>query len=155
MKIIYYLSQYMGYVATGILGLMMLLTVVDVALRYFLNAPITGTAEISKLMMIIIVFPALAWCALKRKHIRVTLIVSRFSPRVQTIFSTIFLLAALGTYGIITWQSFLESMVVNRQTSFLQLPFTPFYWVMSVGFALFCLAILVLVIEDIAEAVKR
>ena len=155
MKIIYRLSQYMGYLATCILALMMLLTVVDVALRYFLNAPITGTAEISKLMMIIIVFPALAWCALKRKHIRVTLIASRFPPRVQAILSSITLLAALGTYGVITWQCFVESAVVNRQTSFLQLPFTPFYWVMSAGFALFCLAIVVLVIEDIGKAVKR
>jgi TRAP-type C4-dicarboxylate transport system permease small subunit len=154
-KIIYSLNQWLGYLAVIVLGLMMLLTVVDVSLRYFLNAPITGTTEISRLMMIIIVFPALGWCALARKHIRVELIVSRLPPRVQAIVSSITLLAALGTYIIITWQSFLESVVVNRQTSLLQLPFTPFYWVMSVAFAIFCLAIVVLVIEDLTGALKR
>ena len=155
MKIVYSLSRFAGYIATGVLGLMMLLTVADVLLRYFLSAPITGSTEITEFMMVIVVFPALAWCALTGKHVRVDLLVSYLPPRVQAIFSIITLLAALGTYIIITWQSFLESAVVNRQTSFLQLPFTPFYWVMSGGLALFCLAIVVLVIEDVAEALKR
>jgi len=154
-KIIYALNRYIGYVATSFLILMMLLTVVDVAGRYFFNSPITGTTEISKLMMIIVVFPALGWCALARKHVRVELIVSHFSPRVQAIINSIILLIALGIYVIITWRSFLEAEVVNRQTSLLQLSFTPFYWVMSVGFALFCLAIAVMVIENIAEAIKK
>lgn len=155
MKIINLVSRLVGYGATGFMVFLMLLTVADVCGRYFLNAPITGATEISRLVMVLLVFPALGWCALARKHIRVTLLISRFPPRVQAIVSSITLLAALGTYVIITWQSLLESAVVNRQSSLLQLPFTPFYWVMSVGLAIFCLAIVVLVIEDVAEAVKR
>jgi TRAP-type C4-dicarboxylate transport system permease small subunit len=134
---------------------LMMLTVVDVFLRYFFNAPITGATEISRLMMIIIVFPALGWAAIDRAHIRVDLIVSRIPPRLQAIFSSITFFIALVTYVIITWQSFLEAAVVNRQTSLLHISFTPFYWVMSVGFAIFCLAIAALVIEDIAKVVKK
>lgn len=155
MKVIYSLNRWLGYLASVMMGLMMLLTVADVSGRYFLNSPITGTTEISRLMMVIIVFPALGWAALSRVHVKVDLVLSRFPPRVQAIISIITLLIALGTYGAITWRSFLESTVVNRQTSLLQLPFTPFYWVMSVGFAVFCLAIIVLIIENITEALKR
>ena len=155
MKIIRVVSRVLGYVATGFMVVLMLLTVVDVFLRYFFNAPLTGATEVARLLMIIIVFPALGWAAIDRAHIRVDLVVSRIPPRLQAIFSSITFLIALITYVIITWQSFLEAAVVNRQTSLLHLSFTPFYWVMSVGFAIFCLAIAALVVEDIAKVVKK
>jgi TRAP-type C4-dicarboxylate transport system permease small subunit len=155
MNIIRVVSRVLGYVATGFMIVLMMLTVVDVFLRYFFNAPITGTTEISRLLMIIIVFPALGWAAIDRAHIRVDLIVSRIPARLQAIFGSITFLFALVTYVIITWRSFLEAVVVNRQTSLLHLSFTPFYWVMSVGFAIFCLAIFALVVEDIAKVVKK
>ena len=145
----------MGYVASGFLIILMLLTVVDVFLRYFFNSPLTGTTEISQLMMIIIVFPALGWAAIDRAHIRVDLLVNQLPNRPKALFSSITLLIALGIYIIIAWRSFLESAVVNRQTSLINLPFAPFYWLMSVSLAVFCLAILALIIEDIGKAVKR
>lgn len=154
-KIIRVVSRLLGYVATGFMALLMLLTVTDVFLRYFFNSPIMGATEISRLMMVIIVFPALGWAAIDRAHVRVDLVVSRIPPRVQAIVSSITFLFALVTYSIITWQSFLEAAVVNRQTSLLHLSFTPFYWVMSGGFTVFCLAIAALVVEDITKAVKR
>jgi TRAP-type C4-dicarboxylate transport system permease small subunit len=154
-KIIYSLSRWLGYLAVTVLGLMMLLTVADVSGRYFFNSPISGATEISRLMMVLIVFPALGWAALGKTHVRVDLLVTRFPPRAQAIINIITLLIALGTYFVITWQSFLESAVVHRQTSLLQISFTPFYWVMSVGFAVFCLAIAVLIIENIIKAVEK
>jgi TRAP-type C4-dicarboxylate transport system permease small subunit len=155
MNIIRVVSRVLGYVATGFMVVLMLLTVVDVFLRYFFNAPITGATEVSRLLMIIIVFPALGWAAIDRAHIRVDLVVSRIPARVQALFGSITFFFALVTYVIITWQSFLEAAVVNRQTSLLHLSFTPFYWIMSVGFAIFCLAIAALVVEDIAKVVKK
>jgi len=155
MNIIRVVSRVLGYVATGFMVVLMLLTVVDVFLRYFFNAPITGATEIARLMMIIIVFPALGWAAIDRAHIRVDLVVSRLPQKLQALFGSITFFIALVTYVIITWKSFLEATVVNRQTSLLHISFTPFYWVMSVGFAIFCLAIAALVVEDIAKVVKR
>lgn len=155
MKIVRTINRIMGYVASGFLILLMLITVVDVFLRYFFNSPLTGTTEISQLMMIIIVFPALGWAAIDRAHIRVDLLVNQLPSRLKALFSSITLLIALGVYIIIAWRSFLESTVVNRQTSLINLPFAPFYWLMSVSLAVFCLAILALIIEDIGKAVKR
>ena len=155
MKIIYTLSRLTGYMATGFLGLLMVLTVANVILRDLFNVPIRGTPELSEFMMIIVIFLALAWCAVTRKHVRVDILVSRFPSRVQIILDSITLLITLGIFFIITWQSVLESMVVYDTTSILRLPHTPFYWIMTVGLALFCLSIVVLVIENIAEARKR
>lgn len=153
-KIVYDLSRLMGYLATGILGLLMLLVVADV-IGYQFGAPIKGTPEISEFMIVIVVFLSLAWCAVTRKHVKVDLIVSRFPSRVQAILDSITLLAALVIFGIMTWRSFLESTEVYDITSILRVPHTPFYWIMTFGLALFCLSIVVLVIENIIEARKR
>lgn len=155
MKVLDPLSRWMGYVAAVIIGLLMLLVVADVCGRYFFNSPIMGASELASFMMIIVVFPALAWAALTWKHVKVDIIVGRFSPKVQAIFDSITLLAALGIFVVMTWRSVLESMAVNNVTSLLRLPHAPFYWTMVGGLAVFCLSIMVLVIKKVAEAGKR
>lgn len=154
MKTVYFLSRIAGYLATGVLGLLMLLTVANVILRDFFDKPIMGTPELSEFMMVLVVFLALAWCAITRKHVRVELLTGRFPTRVQAILSVVTLFLALGIFVIITWQSALESMVVYDTTSLLRIPTAPFYWIMTVGLGLFCLSILVLIIENIIEAKK-
>ena len=155
MKLIRFLSKMFAYVATGVLGLMMLLTVVDVFLRYFFNSPITGTTEVTEFMMVIVVFPALAWCAVTRRHVQVDLLVSHLPLKAQKIIDSITLLLTLGVFVIITWQSFLESMDVQTTTSLLNLPHAPFYWILTAGFALFCLSIVSLLIENFVKEVKK
>jgi TRAP-type C4-dicarboxylate transport system permease small subunit len=145
----------LGYIAAVILGFMMMLTVVDVFLRYIFNAPITGAIEISELMMVVLVFPALGWIAIERSHIRVDLVVTLLSRRVGLIVEIITLLLTVGTYGYITWQSILESREVDMTTSLLSVPEAPFHWVMTGGFLILCLAIVSLVVEDVVSLVKE
>jgi TRAP-type C4-dicarboxylate transport system permease small subunit len=145
----------MGYVSAVVIGLLMMVVVADVCGRYFFNSPIMGASELACFLMIIIVFPALAWAALTEKHVKVDILVSRFPPRVQAIFSSVTLLIVLGIFVIITWRSVLESMAVHNVTSLLRLPHAPFYWIMTVGLAVFCLSIVALVIKRVAEAGKR
>jgi TRAP-type C4-dicarboxylate transport system permease small subunit len=154
-KIIRSLSRLLGYVAMGMLGLMMLLTVVDVSLRYIFNAPITGATEISEFMMVIVVFPAFAWVAVERSHIRVDLLVSTWSRRVQLIVEIFVLLLSLGVYCIIAWRAFIESMNVVTTSSLLSVPHAPFYWIMTVGLIMLCLAMVSLVIEDVVSLGKE
>ena len=149
------LSRWMGYVSSATIIILMLLVVADVCGRYFFNNPITGASELACFLVIIIVFPAMAWAALEGKHIKVDLVMDRFPPRVQTIVNIITMILALGIYLVITWRSFLESMVVYDKTSLLRLPHSPFYWIMTVGFTVFCISMIALVIKYIAEAKKR
>ena len=155
MKIIRSLSQLLGYVATVVLGFMMLLTVVDVTLRYLFNAPITGATELSEFMMVIVVFPAFAWVAVERSHIRVDLLISIWPRRVQLIVEIFVLLLSLGIYCIIAWRAFVESMTVETTSSLPSVPHFPFYWIMTVGVIMLCLAIISLVIENVATVMKK
>ena len=155
MKVIDTLSRWMGYVSSVLVVVLMLDVVADVCGRYFFNAPLLGASEMATLMMVIIIFSALAWAALADKHIKVDIVMQRFSPRVRAIVNSITLLLTLGIYGVITWRSVLESMGVHDVSSYLRVSHTPFYWIMTVGFAVFCISIVVLVIKNIAEARKR
>lgn len=155
MKVIDTLSRWMGYVSSVLVVVLMLDVVADVCGRYFFDAPITGASELATLMMSIIIFSALAWATLAGKQIKVDLLMDRFPPRVQAIVNSITLLLALGLYGIITWRSVLEAQEVHDVSSYLRVSHTPFYWIMTVGFAVFCISIIVLVIKNIAQAVKR
>lgn len=160
MRILDSLSRWMAYVSAVIMLLLMLLIVADVCGEYLGKwvdwaRPITGATEIASFMLIIIVFPALAWAAITDKHVKVDLLMVRFPPRVQAIADSITMLLALGTYVTITWRSVLEAMVVYDTTSRLQLPHTPFYWVMVAGWFVFCLSIVTIVISNITKAVKR
>jgi TRAP-type C4-dicarboxylate transport system permease small subunit len=154
-KIVSFVSRLLGYIAAVTLGFMMMLTVVDVFLRYIFDAPITGAIEISELMMVVLVFPALGWIAIERSHIRVDLVVTLLSRRVGLIVEIITLLLTLGTYGYITWQSMLESREVDMTTSLLSVPEAPFHWVMTGGFLILCLAIVSLMVEDVVSLVKE
>jgi TRAP-type C4-dicarboxylate transport system permease small subunit len=155
MKIIYTLSRFLGYMAMFLLTLMMLLSGRYLSDWISWASPITGATEISKFMLVMVFFPALAWCALERKHVRVDLIVSRFPPRVQGIINLITLLATLVIYVIMAWRGFLEAADVKKYTSLLQLPFAPFYWIFAIGVSIFCLSIVVLIIENLTEAAKK
>jgi TRAP-type transport system small permease protein len=155
MNIIRSISRWTGYIACGVTFLMMILTVCDVSGRYFFNSPITGTAEITRMLMVVIIFPALGWAATNHMHVKVTILVDRFTPKLKLVLSIIGVILSFCIYLVITWQCFIEASQVNRQTSLVNIPFAPFYWVMAGGLTIFCLSMIVVLIEEITEVIKK
>jgi TRAP-type C4-dicarboxylate transport system permease small subunit len=157
MKIINSLSRMMNVAASGVLAAMMFLTVSDVFLRYFLRRPILGATELTENMMVCLAFLGLAWCALQEGHLKVDLVITNFSPRVQAIVDSITSCAGLILVGLIAWRSFLEGMVVQQLhivSSLLKLPAFPFYYVLALGCAMLCLVMVIHLIQNIHNAVK-
>jgi TRAP-type transport system small permease protein len=155
MNIMRAISRWSGYVACAVTFLMMMLTVCDVSGRYFFNSPITGTTEITMMMMIMVVFPALGWAATTHMHVKVTILVDRINPRIKMFLSIIGVILSFCIYALITWRCFIEASQVSKQTSLVHIPFAPFYWVMAIGLAIFCLGMLVVMIEEIREVNKK
>ena len=157
MKVINSVSRALGYVAIGVALLMMLLTVSDVFMRYIFANPITGTTEITEYMMVCLIV-AMAWAAMEGRHVTVELVMKLLPKRFQTAADSINLLVCLGIYVIIVWQSFLAAKYAfdyHLNSAMLDIPDFPFYGVLTLGFAVLCLAIVPLLIKKIAEAVKR
>ena len=157
MKVINSVSRVAGYVATVVLIALMLLTVSDVFLRYAFASPITGTTELTGMMMVCLLL-ALAWCAVEGRHIKVGIVMDRFPPRVQATVDSVTLLAGLGVYIILVWQGFVASLYswdFDVKSSMLDVPQFPFIMLLALSFAMLCIAMVTLLIQRIAELVKR
>ena len=151
-------SEVFGVVAVVVLVCMMMLTVCDVCLRYFFNRPIMASAEITEYMMVIVGFLGLAWCAVKGMHIKVHLIVGRFSEKAQGIVDTINHIIIIGLCVLIASKSFTESMgarEMGRASEITDIVHYPFYLLIVLGYILLFFVMISLLVRAINKAAKR
>ena len=157
MRIINSTSRVMGYVATGLLLPMMVLTVVDVFLRFAFNSPIIGTAELTSLLMLCLPL-AVAWAAVQGRHVTINLVMSRFPPRVQAIVGSITFLIGIGTVVFMVWKGFMMTLFEIKHRYYasllLPVPVFPFHWALLLGLAMLFLVLVTLLIKEVKEAVK-
>lgn len=155
---IYPIIRYVDRVTWVVLFIMMIMTITDVFLRKFSNLSILGTVELTELLMIIVVFCSLAECQVHDGHIKVDLVIKRFSPRVQSLFdvftqSICFLLFSLMTWAI--WRHACSMKEWGEVTVDLALPVYPFIYVAVAGCALLALVLLVkalMALSDVFES---
>ena len=98
-----------GSVGASIIAVMMVLTAVDVVLRYFFDRPVAGSFELTEYMMVIAISLTLAYCAIMKGHVRVEVIVSLLPQRVQAVIRSIVTILVLGIFSLITWQSAVQA----------------------------------------------
>lgn len=145
-------------VAVVVLACMMMFTVTDVCLRYFFNNPIMGSNQTTEFMMVVVSFLGLAWCALKGMHIKVNLIVGRFSGKTQSIFDTINHIIVIGVCALIASQLWRETLVVRaagRASDLTDIPYYPFYFIAGFGYFLLFFIVISLLVQSITKALKR
>jgi TRAP-type C4-dicarboxylate transport system permease small subunit len=157
-RVVFPLNEVMHKVGLGVLLLMMFLTVGDVVGRYFFNMPISGTFELTDFMLALVVFFAIGYTQVRRGHISIDVVVSRFSPRVQAIIDSITYLSSLGLFSLVTWQSAVHAHRLfegHNVSGVLALPIYPFVIAVAVGSLLFCLVMLVDLLSSLAKTVKH
>jgi C4-dicarboxylate transporter DctQ subunit len=72
-----------GYLSGWLVPIMMMLVVVDVFMRYVMHRPLMVSDELSAYMLVALAFLGFAYTWREGGHVRVEVLVSRFSPRVQ------------------------------------------------------------------------
>ena len=152
------LSEKIGLVAVVFLVFMMMLTVTDVFLRYVFNRPIAATMDYTEYMMLVVVLFALSWCALQGSHVKVDLIVSRFSFKAQGIFNVLNYLLVIAVSALLSVQAFRGSFLVRRvgdASEVTGIPDYPFYFIVTAGFILMCLVAITLLIHSIYKMVRE
>jgi TRAP-type C4-dicarboxylate transport system permease small subunit len=157
MKIIGQIIDYLTKIAMVAMLAIMLLTAVDVFMRYVFSNPITGTTELTEYGMIVI-FCAIGAVTLFRRHIAVDLVIDLFSPRTQRITDFITLFISLVICTVLTWRGFVEAVItqrINITSSLLEIPEAIFRYVLAIAFGFICIVVLCQLIEHTAKAVKK
>lgn len=135
-KVMTFVTGVLTVIAATALILMMFLTAADVAGRYFFNSPISGAMELVEYLMAIIVPFCVAYCALKKSHVAVDLIVDHFPKSLQKFFHFFVTIPAIGFILLISWQNYLsvfETYESKMTSAVLLIPAYPFVIPIVIG----------------------
>jgi TRAP-type C4-dicarboxylate transport system permease small subunit len=138
--------------------LLMFLGTADVIGRTIFNKPITGTFEISEIMMGAIVLLGWAYTQKQGEHVSVDLVYDKFPAKIKTIVSIIVTLVVLALFVIImikSWTIAYESVQVGRQFVILHFPSGPFYFLVPVGTFFMCLELIIQLSGLVSELRKK
>ncbi len=146
------------YAGMAIVVGMMLLTVANSVGRYALKFTVTGIIELSSFMLVMIIFLTIPAVQARNGHVVVGLVVDRLSARAQAIIDAVTYTIGLSLSILATWQAVEEGYRMSKTGEVsltLSIPFSPFYYVLAFGFAMFSLATVILIIHFIYRAVKK
>lgn len=140
------LCHVLNIVAGAALTFMMLITVVDVVLRYF-RMPIVGTYELVALSGGLVVGFALPFTSLTKGHVLVDFLIVRFSPKYRMAIQVVTRLFGILLFSLVGWNmmGMAMDMIRNGEVSLtLELPYYP----VAFGIGLACwVQCLVLVVQ--------
>lgn len=130
-----------GLMIVSLMGI----TVIDVTLRYFFGSPIFGARDVSKLIMLTIVALSVAYSARTGGQVSIELFTGMMGPHI-TRFTEVFVrLIAIVMLIILTWRLWISGLNASRfgETSLaLEIPFKPFYFILSIGMLLYAVVLI-------------
>lgn len=137
------------------LSLILVLTFVDVFMRYVFASPVSGSSEIIQMAMAITIFAGLPLITRERGHITVSLIDGFFGSAALRAKQTVCDLVSLFALALLAWRLWEQAgryVKTRTETLVLALPMAPLTYVM---FAFTVLTVALLVAVTYRDAVGR
>ena len=132
---------------------MVALTVLDVAGRYFFNAPLAGGYEISEILMGLTVFAALPLASRAESHLAIGLLTDRLTGNARRLHRIVILAISTAGLGFIGWRMTVQAGIMYgsmASTGSLRLPLWPVASAMAALGWLSCLVTAVLLARALA-----
>jgi TRAP-type C4-dicarboxylate transport system permease small subunit len=136
---------------------LMLLSAADVIGRFFFDKPITGTYEISTIMMGAVVLLGWAYTQRSGGHVTVDMFYDKFPQKMKWITTLIVLVLSLALFITITWKSWIVAMnytADGRTFKVLDAPSGPTYFLVPVGGFFICLEMILSLIQHFRKGLK-
>ncbi len=146
-----------SFVSLMTIVVMMMLTTADVILRYLFDRPILGSMEMTELLMVSVAGLSLAWCTLKSGHIRVDIITNMFSKKTNKTIDVInYILTGIICAFIVPAliNRYIEGEKLDIRTYVLRIPEGPFVLLLTFGYFLTFLVLIVKTVKSIVEEKK-
>jgi len=153
-KRIEYLVKFALSVGMGWIIVMMLLTTIDVAGRYFFSSPIPGAIEMSEFMLAIFGILGMAYTHKSGSNVKVTMLANSLPPRLAKFIEIITMLLSFQIIVMLAWYGIvfgIEEFHSGTTTDTLGIPVYPLYFLLSAGAGLLSLELLINIIESIGE----
>lgn len=138
-------TRFLAGVAGAALLWLMLLTVVAVVMRYVFNAPILGAQDLSELSLAVVVFLGMPYCGWTGGHVAVDLISSLAGESRLRYTDTLVRLLGAVLVAFVAWQAMrqgLDALEYGDATNLVEILHHPFLFLMSFGWALFAVVLL-------------
>ena len=135
---------------------MMVLIVANVFFR-LAGSNITGSFEVSELLIVVAVAFALSYAALEKSHVEVDIVVTKFSQRWQDILMAFTSFLAMCTWAVVAWAStiILSERWLTEVGEMTGVPFLPFRLVLMLGLILITLVYLLDMVMALRKAVAK
>lgn len=134
------------------------LTFVDVCTSYFLNSPITGSAELVMFAMAILIFSAFPLVTAREQHISVSLLHGRFTGFWLWLQRFVTLAVSLVACASMSWQLMHDGrqLISDQQVTVIRsLPLGPLSYFMSAMSGASALALLVVLLRHLRSITPR
>jgi len=131
---------------------MMIITTLDVAGRYFFSKPLPGTMEMSSFMLAIFAILGMAHTQRRGANVRVTMVIRILPYPVAAIFEILTSILTFQVVGMLSWYGLvmgIEDFHAGTTTDTLSIPLYPLQFLLALGAMLLALEILVNIGESL------
>jgi TRAP-type C4-dicarboxylate transport system permease small subunit len=145
------------HVAKIALAFAMLIIVANVISRIW-GSPVPGTVELVEISGAVLLSMAVAYTAIKKGHIMVSVLVDKFPIRIQAIVDVIINTVALFFIFLLAREGFVfANRMMDRGyvTGFLNIPISPAIFTVCFGFSMLCLVLILDIVKAVTVAAKR
>lgn len=152
-----FLDRALGIVVAITLFFMMVVTVVDVAMRELLPGAFPAADELTKLTLGLLVFAALPMVSSRREHVVITLFDGFFGPRALSVKSALMNIVSAIVIGVLCWRLVtlaLRFAAYGDSTTFIAAPLAPFAWFMVATAGWAAIVLVALAWRDITHAAR-
>jgi len=128
-----------------------LLATMNVALRIF-RVPVGGTYEVGSFLGAIVTAGALGYTQKRKDHIVVDILSDKFPAKVKRVLDRVSYALILAFFSVVSWQTFVYGkrlMRTGELSETLKIAYHPFVFLVSAGFAVLALTILLDLIETV------
>lgn len=131
------------YIAGAALTGILFLTIIDITGRSAFRRPFPGTVELTSMVLVVVVFMAVAYSEDMGDHITIDLIYERVGKRVKAfldIFSDLLTIVVVALLSYQLYQFVLRNQRSGAETPVLDIPMWPFVLVAAVGAAFYVIS---------------